>query len=209
MAEDNAAYRTEMERILGSLPHTEVCGSAPNGRVLVSLAMETKPDVVITDIQMPVLNGIEACRELKAILPGVRVLGITLYSDEFQIVEMMEAGASGYLDKLNVETYLPDALRMVQQGLHFFCPTTSTRMVKLLCASKAKLQLREAVFSEEELQLVRLICLEYTVKMIAHILKVAERTVERRKQRLQEKMGAKSDAGIVLYATKKGLLENT
>lgn len=206
IAEDNRIYAEGLRRTLEEELPVQFCGVAANGKEAVELVAAVKPDLVIMDVQMPVMNGIEATRQILEQQPGVKVLGLTMYSHEFLIVDMMEAGAMGYVDKLASEDYLAEAVRTVQKGLTYFCPTTNTRLARLLVASKAKLVLTPVDFTEEELRLIRLLCEEHTTKAIAAILKVSESTVDRMRRRLQEKMGAKTAGGVILHASRMGLI---
>jgi len=206
VAEDNRIYSQGLSKALEEDPDVLFCGAAANGQEALQLAAAAIPDLVIMDVQMPVMDGIEATRLLLQRQPGVKVLALTMYSHEFLIVDMLEAGAMGYVDKLASEDYLPEAIRTLQKGLHYHCPTTSMRLSRLIAASKARLHLRVADLDEDEKMLIRLLAEEYTTREIAVRLPASESKVERMRKKLQEKLGVKTTAGIVLYGMREGLI---
>lgn len=206
IADDSYIYATGLRKFLEEELLLQFCGRAANGEEAIALAARVKPDVVIMDIQMPVLNGVDATRQILQKQPTLKVLALTMYTHEFSIVDMMEAGAAGYVDKLDSDQYLGEAIRTVQKGLTYFCPSTNTRLARLLVASKANLVLNPIRFTAEERQLIQLLCEERTIKEVAYLLKVSESTIERHLKKLQEKMGVKSSVGIIFHAARLGLI---
>ncbi|MGV3529796.1 MAG: response regulator [Flavisolibacter sp.] len=207
IADDSEIYRKGLEQILNQLPGIKLCAIATNGRELVEYTMEQKPAVVITDIQMPLMNGIEAAKIIRKEQPAARVVGLTMYSDETLIVQMLEAGAAGYLDKYSAEEYLAVAVATVLKGHYFYCPTTTKRLTHLIATAGPLILDRRIKLSETQLQVVRLVCQGRSSKEIATQLNLSVKTIETYRRRIQEKMGVNGMAGMVVYAMQNGLLE--
>jgi DNA-binding NarL/FixJ family response regulator len=172
--------------------------------------MPVFPDVVITDIKMPVMDGVEACQLIKQKYPQVGVIALSNFNDESLIVDMLEAGARGYLLKNTNRNELLQAVKAVHAGNTYYCAATSSRLTQLILKAsfnpyRAK---SKADFTERELEVMRLICQQHTNKEIADLLHIspAHRGKLPRKN-TGERPGAKNSVGIALYAIKKDIFK--
>ncbi|MCW3075123.1 MAG: LuxR family transcriptional regulator [Flaviaesturariibacter sp.] len=204
-AEDNLFYFNGLQLILSDMPGVTLCGTARNGDELLALALHQPPDVVLTDIQMPELDGIEATKRLHARLPQLPVIALTMYASEHLISDMMTAGARGYLDKNTTIENLSEAIHRVHAGGVYHCPTTTMRVSRLLATSRLHTG-SPSSFTETEVQIIRLTCEEYSVKEIAGFLYLTESAIEKSRKRIQDKMGVRGTPGLVRYAVEKGIV---
>lgn len=186
----------------------KVVGEASNGQELVDLAQQLDPDLLIVDIGMPILNGIDAVRLLREKGNRARVIALSMHSEDAIIIKMLEAGAMGYLDKNTSKEELYQAIdSVVVQNRAYFPLSTNTHMLELLASSPYKPFPDEAlVFTERELEVISLVCQEFSNKEIASQLKLSQRTIETHRVRIMERMNVKTVAGLVVYAYTKGLI---
>ncbi|WP_276504442.1 response regulator transcription factor [Terrimonas pollutisoli] len=207
IADDYPLFKEGLHLLLRHYPQLVIVGEADNGETLLSLIQKDQPDVVITDIQMPVLNGIELTKIIRKDYPDTKVIALTMYEDEHLITDMLEAGATGYLRKNTSKEELVDAIEVVNAGKTYFCNSTSMQLSKAVAATKANhfRHLKEMPFNENELEIIRLICEQYASKEIAGITHLAHRTIEKYRDRIMEKIGAKNVVGVVIYAIKNGI----
>lgn len=205
LAEDNLFYFNGLYQILTDMPGVTLCGTARDGAALVELALQEPADVVLTDIQMPELDGIEATKRLHARLPQLPVIALTMYASEHLISDMMVAGARGYLDKNTTIDNLSEAIHRVYDGGFYHCPTTTMRLSRLLSTSRIQAAI-PPTFTDAEVQIIRLTCEEYSVKEIASFLYLTESAIEKARKRIQEKMGVRGTPGLVRYAVEKGIV---
>jgi DNA-binding NarL/FixJ family response regulator len=207
LADDHELFRDGFKVMLRKQTEIQLIGEASNGKELFDVVKELQPDVVITDIKMPVMNGIEATRRITETFPDIGIIAFSMFDEESLVVEMLEAGARGYLLKNAHKPDILEAIRMVNARHTFYCPETSARLAKLIANSKFdpfKKQ-KPISFTEKELAVICLICEEKTNKEIADELHLSIRTIEGYRDRIQEKMHAKNAAGIVVYAIKHGI----
>jgi DNA-binding NarL/FixJ family response regulator len=207
LADDHELFRDGFKVMLRKQTEIQLIGEASNGKELFDVVKELQPDIVITDIKMPVMNGIEATRRITETFPDIGIIAFSMFDEESLVVEMLEAGARGYLLKNAHKPDILEAIRMVNARHTFYCPETSARLAKLIANSKFdpfKKQ-KPISFTEKELAVICLICEEKTNKEIADELHLSIRTIEGYRDRIQEKMHAKNAAGIVVYAIKHGI----
>lgn len=202
IADDHDIFRDGFKLLLKDQDELELVGEASNGRQLLEAIGTCRPDVVITDINMPIIDGVEAAKHIKEKHPEVGIIALTNFNDDSLIVDMLEAGARGYLLKNTNKNELLTAARAVFAGESYYCTATSTKLTKMIAESKfnpykSHPRIR---FTERELEIIRLICQEYTNKEIAAAIHLSVRTVESYRENIQEKTGAKNTVGIVVYA---------
>jgi DNA-binding NarL/FixJ family response regulator len=207
IAEDYPLFMEGICLMLEKESSIEIAGEAVNGKELVAVTDKVQPDVVITDIEMPFMNGIEATREIRKKYPAMAILALTMYGEERLIVDMLEAGSNGYLLKNTRKEELLLAIRTVHSGRNYFCSSTSMRLSKMIARSKAEKLLPEISLNEKETDIIRLICEQYPSKQIAEMTGLNHRTVEKYRNQIMEKTGAKNMAGIVIYAIRSGLFK--
>lgn len=165
-----------------------------------------KPDVVITDIQMPEMNGMEFTRKIKSAFPGVFVVALSMSSDETTVSEMLDAGASGYIIKNTGQDELRNALLSVVRGETFLSPEVAAALTRALIAKRKEDDDPAPKLTQREIEIIRLIAKEYSNEQIANELFISERTVETHRKNIFRKTGTKGVVGLLKYAMGKGIL---
>jgi DNA-binding NarL/FixJ family response regulator len=203
LADDHEIFRDGFRVMLRKQPSIILEGEAANGEELVKLAHELNPDVIITDIKMPKLDGIKATKQLMSELPHIGVIALSMFDEENLIVDMLEAGAKGYLLKNAHKNEIIAAVEAVAKDQTYFCEHTSQKLTKLLATSNYNPYKKiKPQFTENELAVMRLICEELSNKEIAEALHLSVRTIEGYRDRIQDKIQSRNTAGIVVYAIK-------
>jgi len=207
IADDHEIFRDGLKLMLGSVDTIDLAGEAANGKELAALVDKMNPDVVVTDIKMPVMDGPQVTKYIMQHHPLVKVIALSMFDDEELILEMLESGATGYLLKNADKSEMIDAIHSVHNNTPYYCKSTSGKLVKLIAYSRANMQKqrKEAEFTEKEKDIIRLICKEYTNKQIGETLFLSTRTVEGYRMKILEKMGAKNIVGIVIEAIRLGI----
>lgn len=211
IADDHELLRDGFRVMLKKYPDIKLLGEAENGKSLIDLVQKVKPDVVLTDIKMPEMDGIEATRMLLKKNPGIRIIALSMFDEENLIIDMLEAGARGYLLKNSHKDEIMDAIRLVHYGQTFYCKTTSAKLVSMIAKSKFNPHKKTPApdFTEREIQIIKLVCEQLSNKEIADRLNLSVRTIEGYREKIQEKMEVKNTAGIVVYAIKKSIFQIT
>jgi len=208
LADDHTLVRHGLRKLLEERPEWEVIAEAGDGREAVRLAEQHKPDVAILDVAMPLLNGIEATRQITRRVPGTRVLVLSMHADEAYVTQILQAGATGYLLKDSADVDLLKAVGETAKGKSFFSPAIAKVMlddyVRQL-ADKGVTDRYEAL-SEREREIFQLIAEARTNKEIAALLNVSPSTVETHRAHIMEKLDLHSAAEIVLYAVRRGVI---
>jgi two-component system, NarL family, response regulator NreC len=207
IADDHELYLDGLQLFLSRQKNYCVIGRAKNGKELVDLALQLRPDIVITDIIMPLMSGIVATKLITENLPDVKCIALSMFNEENQIIKMLEAGAVGYMLKNADKDEVLNALESVSRNNHYYCKSTSSKLAVLLSQKQfnPNLKSQQYLFTEKELEIIRLICEENTTIEISNQLYLSMRTVEGYRTRILEKMQVKSAAGVVKYAIKHGL----
>ncbi|HVG72105.1 MAG TPA: response regulator transcription factor [Vicinamibacterales bacterium] len=208
LADDHTVVRQGLRKLLEERPDWEVIAEAGDGREAVRLAEQQKPDVAILDVAMPLLNGIEATRQITKRVPSTRVLVLSMHADEAYVTQILQAGATGYLLKDSADVDLLKAVGEAAQGRSFFSPAIARVMlddyVRQL-ADKGVTDRYESL-SEREREIFQLIAEAKTNKEIAALLNVSPSTVETHRAHIMEKLDLHSAAEIVLYAVRRGVI---
>ena len=207
LADDIPLFTEGLSLLLNQQDGVQLLGTATNGIGVLQLLPEVMPDVLITDIQMPEMDGVELTKELRQWYPQIKVIGLTMFKEDHLIVDMLEGGARGYLLKACSKVQLLDAIHAVQAGGFYFCEHTSFKLTKMIGGSRIEGFAAPApgTFSEAELQIIQLICQQYSSKEIGKELHLGLRTIESYRHKIFEKTGARNMAGVVIYAIKTGL----
>lgn len=207
IADDHEIFRDGFRAMLRKQQDIELVGEAVNGQELVELVNETKPDVVLTDIKMPLLSGIDATRAILKQLPSTKIIALSMFDDDHLIIDMLESGARGYLLKNTSKAEIIQAIQHVYTGELYYCRSTSNKLVQLMAESKFNpyKDLEKPDFSPKEIEIIVLICQQFTTKEIAEKLFLSIRTIDGYRDKIQEKMKARNGAGIVVYAIKYGI----
>jgi len=207
IADDHEIFRDGLKLILTRAPSVELVFEARNGAQLIELTKKHEPDIILTDIVMPEMDGIEAVKKISAAYPAIACVALSMFNEESLIVDMLEAGANGYLIKNAGKEEIIEAIHSVYNRQPYYCRASSAKLAKMISQSKYNPYLRKKTieFSDKELIIIKLICQEKTNREIADVLFLSTRTVEGYRLKILEKMDAKSTAGIVIYAIKNGL----
>jgi len=209
IADDHELILDALHNLLRNQPGFEVVGIAKDGDLLRELSLKLSPDVILTDIKMPVLNGVEATKCILELQPTMKIIALTMLDNEHAVLEMLEAGAKGYMVKNSSPDEIIDAIKTVEMGLPYYCQHTTPLLAKLIAESKFDPYVGKPTiaFDEREREILRLICKEKTNKEIAAELFLSIRTVEWHRLHLTKKLGARNLAGVVIYAIKAGIYE--
>jgi len=189
--------------MLKKQPSVELIGEASNGEELIEITRKLKPDVVVTDIKMPKVDGLQATKILSGEFPGIGIIALSMIDEETLIFDMMEAGAKGYLLKNAHKTEIIEAIKAVNEGQPYYCNGTSAKLTRMIAKSdKIPFNKKSSrpELSQKEIEVIFLICQEKTNKEIADHLNLSIRTIEGYRDRIFEKIGAKNSAGVVVYA---------
>ena len=209
LADDHEIFRDGFSSLVKKTRKVEIIAEASNGLELVLLARKLNPDVVITDIKMPEQNGIEATIQLKKEMPHIGIIALSMFDEDDLIVEMLEAGASGYLLKNAHKHELLAAIEAVFHNQTYYCSDTTKKLSRMIAESKYDPfhKKPKPVFSENELIVIKMVCEEYANQDIADAMELSRRTVEGYRESILKKIHAKNTAGIVVYAIKNKLFE--
>ncbi len=212
LAEDHQIVREGYRALLKHEPDIEVVGEAETGRQAVQLTRQLHPAVVVMDIAMPVLNGLEATRQIRKDCPGTKVLILSAHNDDAYVDQMAQLGAAGYLLKQTSSHVLATAIRELQKGNTFFSPVISKRMHD----RNLKTQDRNGNFkkkknrlSSRELEVLQLIAEGKPNKQVAEELGVSFKTVDKHRQHLMGKLNIHDIAGLTRYAMADGIIESS
>ena len=208
ISDDHGVLRAGLRALLSAEDDLEVIDEAANGEEALKLAQELQPDVVLLDISMPGPTGIEVTRQLKKVLPDVRILILTVHEDEGLLQEAIQAGASGYIVKRAVESELIDAIRAVWRGDLYVHPAMTRALLKEISpasSSNHKEDLVEAL-TPREVEVLRLIAQGYTNRQMADMLSISVRTVESHRSNLMGKLDLHSRVDLVRYAKENKII---
>jgi DNA-binding NarL/FixJ family response regulator len=208
LAEDHKVVREGTRRLLESQPDFEVVGEASDGIEAVELAKKLKPEIIIMDVSMPRLNGIEATRQIKAIYPNIAILPLTGYDDDEYVFALLEAGAAGYLLKDSSGEELIEAIRQVMTGEPVLHPKI---MKKVLNRLRSPLEGQPAqaageILSDRETEVLRLAAQGMSNMEIADSLTLSVRTVQTHLRSIFNKLGVGSRSEAIVFGLKKGWL---
>ena len=204
LADDHTVVRQGFKMILQSQPDMEIAGEAGNGREAVELAESLQPDVVVMDVAMPELNGIEATRRLAASAPRVRVLALSMHKDSVYVREILRAGARGYLLKDSIDTDLLAAVRAVARGEGYLSPAVSDAVL-----NDYRRHVTDPVdlLSSREREILQMIAEGKTNKEIASILNLSVYTVDAHRGHIMDKLNLHSVNELVRFAVRKGMVD--
>ncbi len=208
IADDHPVFLEGLKMMLKKESSVDVVGEAENGLKVMSLLSKVKPDVILMDIQMPKMDGVDAIKQIATLYPDIRILALTMHNQDFMIVDVLEAGALGYLLKDAGRAEIIEAIETVYMHLPYYSKTISFETIKRISASQFNPH-RNTIYNLTEIdkQIIICICKEMTSKEIAAELYLSVHTVESYRKDISKKIGAKSMAGVVIFAIKKGIFK--
>jgi len=208
LADDHSLMRRGLKAILESKPGWEVCAEAHTGREAVTKAAQLRPDVVVLDIAMPNMSGIEAAQRIRVLLPQAAIVILSMHSDEGYVLRALKAGAKGYLLKDSAESDLIDAIKAVSEGKAFFSPEISKILVEDYVRDMRKRGAEDSyeLLTSREREILHLLAEGKSNKDIATLLDLSLYTVETHRRNLQDKLNLHSLAELILYAVRKGVI---
>jgi len=209
LADDHTVVREGLRLLLESADDIKVVGEVENGRLAVALAKKLHPDVVVLDVVMPQLNGVEAARQITKEVPSSKVLILSSYSDDDRVQQLIEEGATGYLVKQTAANDLLKAIREAKKGNAFFSPCISKRLMEKCREAFAKgavVKKKGNCLTTREAEVLQLIAEGYANKQIAAELCISIKTVEKHRQQVMNKLNIHDVAGLTRHAIAKGII---
>jgi two-component system response regulator NreC len=208
LAEDHTIVRKGLRSLLDAEADIQVVGEAENGREAIDKVEQLLPDIVVMDIAMPGLNGLEATRQIKKRFPHVRILVLTVHTNEEYVLQILRAGASGYLVKQAAPTELISAIQAAHQGEAFLSPSISRKVVDdyILRAGLTDEPDSFEKLTDREREVLQLIAEGASTREIAEQLHISVKTAETHRAHLMEKLDMRSTAELTQYAIRKGVI---
>jgi DNA-binding NarL/FixJ family response regulator len=210
IADDHVLFRAGVKTALSIHKDIKMIAEADNGMQLLTVLKHVQPDVILLDIQMPILDGIGTLPEIKKLYPQIKVIMLTMHNDHSMISKLMELGANSYLTKNSDSEIIYQAVKTVHEEEYYFNQLTNKALIdglRVKRQAEASLPV-DAKLNDKEIAILRMICEEKSTKEIADLVDLSPRTVEAIRDKLKVKTGAKSLAGLVMYAVKSGIIEN-
>jgi len=208
IADDHALFRTGVKTSLSTRKDIQMIAEAENGMQLLNLLKHMKPDVILLDIHMPIMDGYTTLPEVKKLYPEMKVIMLSMNNDPSIITKMMEIGANSYLTKESDSETIYQAIRTCYESEFFFNDLTNKALLSGLRMKKDPIITTPDVqLTDKEVTILKLMCEEKSTKEIADIVDLSPRTVEAIRDKLKTKTGVKSMAGLVMYAVKAGIVE--
>ena len=208
LADDHTVVRKGLRLLVESHPGFQVVADAADGREAVLLAEEFRPDVVVMDVAMPSLNGIEAARQISARLPQTSIVFLSMHSDEGYVLKALKAGARAYLLKDSAEHDLINAVKAVSEGKAFFSPAISKMLVEdyMRQMQERKVEDSYELLTTREREILQLLAEGKNNKEVANLLGLSSYTVETHRSNIFQKLNLHSGAELILYAIRKGVI---
>jgi two-component system, NarL family, response regulator NreC len=209
LVDDHAVIRSGLRMLLQAQPDFEIVGEAETGLEAIAQVKKHQPDIVLMDIQMPDMNGIEATKKLRSISPQTAILALTMHEDDQYFFEMLHAGAAGYVPKRAAPDELVSAIRTIARGEVFLYPSLATRLVQDYL-KRAEGEDQPLIYDEltpREREVLTLIAEGLTNPGIAEQLVISVKTVDRHRENIMRKLNLHSRVELVKYALKLGLIE--
>ncbi len=209
LADDHAVVRSGLRMLLDAQPDMEIVAEAETGLETVDKVQELQPDIVLMDVEMPEMNGIEATKKIKEYAPKTAVLALTMYEDDQYFFEMLKAGASGYVPKRAAPDELVNAIRTVSKGEVFLYPTLAARLVNdyINRDETSTEDEDEETLTPREKEVLIQIAEGLTNPEIAQELTISVKTVDRHRENIMRKLNMHSRIDLVKYAIRKGLID--
>ncbi len=208
IADDHDIYVDGLERNLNNTSDIEVLATATNGKKLVELVRRHQPDVILTDIRMPVMDGVEAIAEIQKINQNIKCMALSTFDNNYLVLDAIQAGAKGYILKDVPKEEIIDAIKTVYAGEFYYCSQTTSSLARILKKSSFNpysAKVNPDLFTVFEKQIIHYICEEKTSDEIAAILHIGVRSIEKHRSKILMKMKVRHSVGIGIYAVKNKL----
>jgi DNA-binding NarL/FixJ family response regulator len=206
VVDDQTLFRTGLASLLSEDTSVDVVGQAVDGADAVKQATRLKPDVVLMDIKMPNVDGIEATRQIVQAIPGIKVLILTTFETDSQVIQALKAGASGYVLKDSSASAIISSIIAVMAGERVMASAVANRVLEMLTGTATPKEFYDGL-TNREIEILKLLANGMANKQIAYRLKISEKTVRNHVSNMYEKLGIYDRSQAVLYAVKKGLVE--
>ncbi len=208
VADDHPFFREGLIKVLEFDKRFTVLEEAKNGEELISKVSHLKPDLAIADVTMPIKNGIEATKEIKDMGMATEIIALSMHNDEKLILQMLQAGAMGFLEKNISKEELYRAIETVIEDRRVYFPeSTSRKMFQLIQQSTLKpFGISSIEFTSSEIEIIQWVCKDLSNKEIGEQLNISSRTVEGKRDRIMKKMNVRSVAGLVAFAYSNGIV---
>ncbi len=206
IADDHEIFLDGFRLMISKFTDIDLIGEAANGRELLELATQHLPDVIITDIKMPIMDGIEATKKIALQFPTIGIIGLSMFDEDDLIVDMLEAGANGFLIKNAGKLEIIEAIRTVYNNDTYYCKTTSYKLTKMIAKSRFNpyKKIEKIIFTAREKEFLQYSTSEMSYKEIAEKMFCSPRTVESYRDSLFGKLDLKSRVGLAVFAIKNG-----
>ncbi|HET6558129.1 MAG TPA: response regulator transcription factor [Prolixibacteraceae bacterium] len=206
ISDDHQLFRDGIANLLASSPEIEIVAQAENGHEVIEKTLLFKPDIVIMDISLPNINGVDATRILHKEVPNTKILVLTMHAEKNYIKEALEAGAYGYLFKDCTYDQLIEAIYTVYQGKKYLSNKITEILIHDYLSKDEDLNVKDQVLSERESEILKLLAEGKTTREISNTLFISVKTVGTHKQHILEKLKLKSNSDLIRYAIKKGII---
>lgn len=207
IADDHALFRAGVKTALSNRKDVQMIAEAENGMQLLNLLKHLTPDVILLDIQMPIMDGLNTLPEIKRLYPDVRIIMLSMHNDHSVITRMMEIGANSYLTKDSDSEMIYQAIKTCYEQEYYFNDLTNKALLNGLRTKRpVEQEVPDVTLNEKELTILKLMCEEKSTREIASAVDLSPRTVEAIRDKLKTKTGSKSLAGLILYAVKAGIV---
>ncbi len=208
LVDDHAIVREGVRSLLGKRDNIEVVAEATDGREAIAIATQFRPDVVVLDISMPLMDGLEATRQIKKECPDTKILVLTMHDDEEYFFQFLRAGASGYVTKRAASRELISAIEAASRGESFFCPSMAKHLLSnYLKLDKTTQDVEQVELTPREREVVKLIAEGHTNQQIADLLHRSVKTIESHRANILRKLDIHDSIELVKYAIRKKLIE--
>ena len=211
IVDDHVLYRAGVKTALSSKKDIKVIAEADNGQHMLNMLKGIQPDVILLDIQMPIMDGITALPEVKKLYPNIKIIMLTLLDDQSVVTKLMELGANSYLVKVSDAEVIYEAIKVCHQQEFYFNALTNKALLNNLRQKNVVNPFGPVAddtrLNDKEITVLRLMCEEKSTREIAEAVDLSPRTIESIRDRLKAKTGSKSTAGLIMYAVKNKLLD--
>jgi len=205
LVDDHEIVRQGIRSLVESMPDCVLCAEAADSEAAIKAAPEARPDVVVLDVSMPKISGLDVMVELKKLLPAAEILVLTMHDSEKIMAQALRAGARGYVNKTETGERLVEALTAVSRHQTYFSPSVSETLLHFYLGAENDQDTEQ--LTPRQRQIVKLVAEGNSNKRIAHILKISIKTVETHRSEAMRRIGAKSSADLALYAARNELVQ--